>query len=152
MKTLKIIFVLLLGIFLMCDVLPLTGQEAGTKPEVKKEVQVVNVELPIRVKGLSFKDKKLFISIENIFLRKTGKGKEGRIGIHIRILDHFNMLFEQKKLLTTQKDIVSIEIPLSNLIKGFGAPEIAVDVKDLYTGKTDSKSIRAKCHEHDLQD
>jgi hypothetical protein len=130
----------------MLDVLLMMGQ--GT---VKEDVKVVNVEVPeIRIKGLCFKDQKLSLSIENIFLEKTGKEKDGRIGIHIRILDHFNMLFAQKKLLSTHKDIVYVDIPMSKLIKGMGTPEIAVEVKDLHTGKTDRKSILLRCQDHTI--
>ena len=103
----------------------------------KKTVQ--QGQLPkIRVKELSFKDQKLSISIENVFLKKTGTVKEGWIWIYIRIMNNFIMVFNQAKQLTTQKEIVSIDIPLSGLRK---VTHIAVEVKDLNTRKRDSKYI-----------
>jgi len=98
----------------------------------------------VQVKKLNVKDKKLFVEIEDFFLKGTGKEKEGRIEVRIFIMWNFKKLFDQKKMLSTQKDTVSICIPLSNVLKDGRTPGIYVSVKDLYTGKTDRKSIPLK--------
>ena len=43
-KIIMIIVIIMLLVFL-----PLIGQEAETKPEVKEEIKVVNIEVPVRV-------------------------------------------------------------------------------------------------------
>jgi len=95
----------------------------------------------ICIKELYLKDKKLCLSIENVFLNQAGKEKEGRIEVHVFIMDLFKAFFDQTKLLTTKKDTVSISIPLANVLKNGRSPEISVTVKDLYSGKKDRKSI-----------
>ncbi|MFC2155935.1 hypothetical protein ACFLRB_05555, partial [Acidobacteriota bacterium] len=110
MKILKTIFLLLLIIFLMLDVLPVIGQEAETKPEVKEEVKVVNAEVPVRVfyKGkpvdnLTIGDFKLYenkkkqtISSLNIVRRKIdAENKNPRYFVFLVRAYHFNDQFRE---------------------------------------------------------
>ena len=95
----------------------------------------------IRIKSLAVKNKKLIITIDGFSVQKTEKDSIGKLGIHICIKNsNGKKVFDKGKLLTTQKDIVTIYIALSSLKNG--KHEIIVDVKDFHTGKTDRKSIR----------
>jgi hypothetical protein len=97
----------------------------------------------IRIKNLEFKDKKLSISVDGFYLQKTSGGPAGKMGIRIRVKNiQGASLFDQQKALALNKDDISITIPFNNLKKG--KYDIIVDVKDLLSGKTDTKLIQPK--------
>ncbi len=95
----------------------------------------------IRIKDLNLKDKRLSVSLVDFLLKKTEKGTIGQIGIHICIKNsEGKKIFDKGNTLTTEKDIVTISIPLKGLKKG--TYDIVVDIKDFLTGKTEQKLIR----------
>ena len=95
----------------------------------------------IRIKDLNLKDKRLSVSLVDFLLKKTEKGTIGQIGIHICIKNsEGKKIFDKGNTLTTEKDIVTISIPLKGLKKG--TYDIVVDIKDFLTGKTEQKLLR----------
>ena len=98
-------------------------------------------QLPaIRIKELDIRDKKLCVSIGDFLLKKTEKGQTGHIGIRIRLESaKGRIIFDQKKLLTPDRDIITISIPINNLKKG--KYTAVVYVGDRLTGKSDHKLI-----------
>ena len=96
----------------------------------------------VRITKLEFKNNKLIIAADGFRTRRTSKGGSGKMGIRIQVKNIQGLpIFDQSKALALKKDDVSITIPF-NLKRG--RYDIIVDVKDLTTGKSDTKVIKAR--------
>jgi hypothetical protein len=90
---------------------------------------------------VTFKNKKINITIVDFLIKEIGKKKTGSIAVRIYIKDNRGekILFDQEKTMLPQKDTVQISLEFSWLKKG--SYEIGVHVNDLLTGKSAIKSI-----------
>jgi hypothetical protein len=97
----------------------------------------------VRVKDVTFKNKRLSITTAGFQVQKTGKENSGKIVVRIYIKDNREnkLLFYQGKTMVPQKDTVQISLNFQWLEKG--SYEIGVLVNDLLTGKSTVKSIAA---------
>ena len=97
----------------------------------------------VRVKNVTFKNKKLALTIAGFLVQKTIKEKAGRIAVRIYIIDNREnkILFHQGKTMLPQKDTVQISLSFQWLKKS--SYEIGIHVNDLLTGKNAAKSIEA---------
>ena len=97
----------------------------------------------VRVKDVTFKNKRLSITTAGFLVQKTGKENSGKIAVRIYIKDNREnkLLFYQGKTMVPQKDTVHISLNFQWLEKG--SYEIGVLVNDLLTGKSAVKSIAA---------
>ncbi|UCH97417.1 MAG: hypothetical protein JSV88_11345 [Candidatus Aminicenantes bacterium] len=89
----------------------------------------------LRLRDVTFKNKKLSISIASFLMQKTGTGNSGRIVVRIYVKDNQNakILFDQSKDILPRENTVHISLDFQWLKKG--RYEAGVHVKDLLTGK-----------------
>jgi hypothetical protein len=97
----------------------------------------------VRLKNVTFKNKRLALTITGFLVQKTNKEKAGRIAARIYIIDNREnkILFHQGKTMLPQKYTVNISLSFQWLKKG--SYEIGIHVNDLLTGKNAAKSIEA---------
>lgn len=95
---------------------------------------------PVKIQALSFKNKHLNIALSNFYMKK---GTGGKLEIRIRIKNKQDIaIFDQTKKLNAQLKEIKISLNFSGI--GKGRYDIVVDVKDLYTRKTDSDLIQVR--------
>jgi len=95
---------------------------------------------PLKIKSLVFKDKKLFMELTDIYLKK---GQGGKLNIRIRIKNKQEIaIFDQQKSLNAQKDTVKLSLNFSGISKG--QYDIIIDVQDMFTRKTDTGLLQVK--------
>lgn len=107
----------------------------------KKASQAPTPTTSVQITNLEFNNKKLTFAFANFHMQKAADRILGRTEVRIRIKDSQGVtLFDSKKDLTLIKKSISISIPFNNLKKG--KYDMIVDVKDLFTGKADTKFIQ----------
>lgn len=105
----------------------------------KEETQTPSISIT----DMSFKNKKLDVLISDYLVTSGPKGKTGRIEVRVRIKENRGkMFFDQKRNITANKSTFNISLGFDWLRKGTYA--ISVEVRDLVTGKTDTKTINIK--------
>ena len=88
----------------------------------------------VKVEGFSFKRKILAFAVKDFLMRKIEGKTFGQMEVRIRLIQGGKSLFDQKKMLRAQKDVMKISLPMFKNIKK-GTYDFMIDVKDLMTGK-----------------
>ena len=98
------------------------------------------IEVPeIKVTDFSFRDKILAFSVKNYRMRAMDdKTTVGRMKIRISVFnkDDNSSLFDQEKVLTAQKEKMTVSIGAFKTLKG-GEYNFVINAQDLFTGKED---------------
>ncbi len=117
----------------------LEHKKAQEQPKPKPQAKTPDIV----VKDLSFKKKKLVVSVSDFLIKNTTKGMMGSVGIHICIKNSSGQkIFDQGKPLGTKKDLITISIPFPQMTPG--EYDITIDVKDFFTGKTAQDSLHTR--------
>lgn len=101
------------------------------------EVEVVKGP-PVKIKDASFKNKQLSLTLCDFYLKKNLGGK---LNIRVRINNRQDItVFDQSKDLSAKQKQVTLSLDFAGI--GKGKYNIVIDVKDLFTQKTDSEIIQ----------
>jgi hypothetical protein len=93
---------------------------------------------PVQIKKVTFIDKTLTLTLTDFYLKKNIGGK---LNIRIRIKNRQDItVFDQSKDLNAKQKQVSLSLNFGGI--GKGKYDIVIDVKDLFTQKTDSDIIQ----------
>lgn len=93
---------------------------------------------PVKIKKASFKDKTLTLTLADFYMKKDLGGK---LNIQIRIKNRQDItVFDQTKDLNAKQKEISLSLNFGGI--GKGKYDIIIDVKDLFTQKTDSEIIQ----------
>jgi hypothetical protein len=94
------------------------------------------IETPdIQIKEFSFKRKILAFTVSEFLMRKMEGKNIGRMKVRIRLTNANNKkLFDSSKLLTAQKNVMTISLPVFKNIKK-GEYNFLIDAVDIFTGK-----------------
>ncbi|MCK4761143.1 MAG: hypothetical protein KAW12_03020 [Candidatus Aminicenantes bacterium] len=96
----------------------------------------------IQITKLAYDNQKLHIGVDSFVISKTGKGPQGRVGIHITITNaQGTKIYDTGKPLTTKQNTIAVSIPFK---LSRGKYDIVVDVKDFFTGKVAKKFIQTR--------
>ena len=98
---------------------------------------------PVKIKDASFKNKQLSLTLTDFYLKKNLGGK---LNIRIRINNRQDItVFDQSKDLNAKQKQVTLSLNFAGI--GQGKYNIIIDVKDLFTQKTDSDIIQINMEE-----
>jgi len=93
---------------------------------------------PVQIKKASFIDKTLTLTLTDFYMKKDLGGK---LNIRIRIKNRQDItVFDQSKDLNAKQKEISLSLNFGGI--GKGKYDIVIDVKDLFTQKTDSDIIQ----------
>ena len=93
----------------------------------------------VKVEGFSFKRKILAFAVKDYLMRNIEGKTFGQMEVRIRLIQGGQSLFDQKKMLRAQKDVMKISLPMFKNIKK-GTYDFMIDVKDMMTGKESNLS------------
>ena len=104
--------------------------------QAKQQVQTTQqVQTPdVKIEGFSFKNKILAFAVRDFLMRNIEGKTFGQMEVRIRLNQGGQSLFDQKKMLRAQKDVMTISLPMfKNIPKG--TYDFMIGVKDMMTGK-----------------